>query len=253
MTLPGPGPQRVLRTYDDALALRALLRPGLRLAIVGAGWIGAELADGRRRGRAARSRYVEAGSPAPLAGALGAAARGRARRQPWYEQAGVELRTGHRGGSDGGRGGWRLGGGPELEAADEIVTAVGVRPAVSWLAGSGGGPGQRRVAVDTPGCARRCQASTRRGTARRSRRCGSASGYGSSTGRRRCTRRRSSRPTSLGGARGLRPGAVLLVRAVRPHGPVRRATTPPPTASSGAATRPPPPGRPAGCPGTRAG
>src|SRR5215469_9714262 len=44
VTLPGPGPQRVLRSYDDALALRALLRPGLRLAIIGAGWIGAELA-----------------------------------------------------------------------------------------------------------------------------------------------------------------------------------------------------------------
>ena len=44
VTLPGEGRQRFLRTYDDALALRDLLRPGLRLAIVGAGWIGAELA-----------------------------------------------------------------------------------------------------------------------------------------------------------------------------------------------------------------
>ena len=42
--LPGPGPQRTLRTLDDALSLRAVLRPGLRLAVVGAGWIGAELA-----------------------------------------------------------------------------------------------------------------------------------------------------------------------------------------------------------------
>src|ERR1700689_1027786 len=42
--LRGGGRQRFLRTMDDALALRALLRPGLRLAIVGAGWIGAELA-----------------------------------------------------------------------------------------------------------------------------------------------------------------------------------------------------------------
>src|SRR5580700_1330038 len=50
VTLPGPGPQRVLRTYDDALALRALLRPGLRLAIVGAGWIGAELATAAAAG-----------------------------------------------------------------------------------------------------------------------------------------------------------------------------------------------------------
>jgi 3-phenylpropionate/trans-cinnamate dioxygenase ferredoxin reductase subunit len=44
VALPGDGRQRFLRTYDDALALRDLLKPGLRLAIVGAGWIGAELA-----------------------------------------------------------------------------------------------------------------------------------------------------------------------------------------------------------------
>src|SRR6516165_11100554 len=36
VALPGAGRQRFLRTYDDALALRKLLRPGLRLAIVGA-------------------------------------------------------------------------------------------------------------------------------------------------------------------------------------------------------------------------
>ncbi|HZZ55128.1 MAG TPA: FAD-dependent oxidoreductase, partial [Trebonia sp.] len=71
VTLPGPGPQRVLRTYDDALALRALLRPGLRLAIVGAGWIGAELATAAAAA-GCQVTVVEAG-PAPLAGALGAA------------------------------------------------------------------------------------------------------------------------------------------------------------------------------------
>ncbi len=42
--LPGPGRQHVLRTLDDALDIRARLRQGTRLAIVGAGWIGAELA-----------------------------------------------------------------------------------------------------------------------------------------------------------------------------------------------------------------
>ena len=47
VALPGDGRQRFLRTYDDALALRDLLKPGqrrktLRLAIVGAGWIGAD-------------------------------------------------------------------------------------------------------------------------------------------------------------------------------------------------------------------
>jgi 3-phenylpropionate/trans-cinnamate dioxygenase ferredoxin reductase component len=130
VTLPGPGPQRVLRTYDDALALRALLRPGLRLAIVGAGWIGAELATAAAAA-GCQVTVVEAG-PAPLAGALGAAA--GARTAPWYEQAGVELRTSTAVESVE-PGGLALAGG--WLAADEIVTAVGVRPAVSWLAGSG--------------------------------------------------------------------------------------------------------------------
>ncbi|HET6187761.1 MAG TPA: FAD-dependent oxidoreductase [Trebonia sp.] len=130
VTLPGPGPQRVLRTYDDALALRALLRPGLRLAIVGAGWIGAELSTAAAAA-GCQVTVVEAG-PAPLAAALGAAAGGRT--APWYEQAGVELRTGTAVESVE-RGGLALAGG--WLAADEIVTAVGVRPAVSWLAGSG--------------------------------------------------------------------------------------------------------------------
>jgi 3-phenylpropionate/trans-cinnamate dioxygenase ferredoxin reductase component len=130
VTLPGPGPQRVLRTYDDALALRALLRPGLRLAIVGAGWIGAELATAAAAA-GCQVTVVEAG-PAPLAGALGSAA--GARTAPWYEQAGVELRTGTAVESVE-RGGLALAGG--WLAADEIVTAVGVRPAVGWLAGSG--------------------------------------------------------------------------------------------------------------------
>ena len=35
----------VLRTVDDALALRAELRPGARLVVIGAGFIGAEVAS----------------------------------------------------------------------------------------------------------------------------------------------------------------------------------------------------------------
>jgi 3-phenylpropionate/trans-cinnamate dioxygenase ferredoxin reductase subunit len=130
VTLLGPGAQRVLRTYDDALALRALLRPGLRLAIIGAGWIGAELATAAAAA-GCRVTVIEAG-PAPLAGALGATA--GARTAPWYERAGVELRTGAAVESVE-HGGLALAGG--WLAADEIVTAVGVRPAVGWLAGSG--------------------------------------------------------------------------------------------------------------------
>src|SRR5262252_3603238 len=131
VALPGPGRQRFLRTYDDALALRALLRPGLRLAIVGAGWIGAELATAAAAA-GCRVTVVEAG-PAPLATALGPEA--GSRTAPWYDRAGVELRTGAAVESVAG-GGLALAGGGWLPA-DEVVTAVGVRPAVGWLAGSG--------------------------------------------------------------------------------------------------------------------
>ncbi len=131
VALPGPGPQRFLRTLDDALALRGLLRPGLRLAIVGAGWIGAELATAAAAA-GCRVTVIEAGQ-APLAAALGAQA--GSRTAPWYERAGVELRTGTAVESVQ-RGGLALAGGGWL-AADEVVTAVGVRPAVGWLAGSG--------------------------------------------------------------------------------------------------------------------
>jgi 3-phenylpropionate/trans-cinnamate dioxygenase ferredoxin reductase subunit len=74
---------------------------------------------------------VEAGA-APLAAALGPEV--GARTVPWYEQAGVELRTGTAVESVE-EGGLRLAGGEWLPA-DEIVTAVGVRPDVGWLSSS---------------------------------------------------------------------------------------------------------------------
>jgi 3-phenylpropionate/trans-cinnamate dioxygenase ferredoxin reductase component len=131
VALPGDGPQRFLRTYDDALALRDLLRPGLRLVIVGAGWIGAELATAAAAHGAAVT-VVEAG-PAPLAGAVGAPVGSQTER--WYAAAGVTLRTGTAVQAVV-PGGLVLAGG-EMVVADEVVTAVGVRPAVRWLEGSG--------------------------------------------------------------------------------------------------------------------
>jgi 3-phenylpropionate/trans-cinnamate dioxygenase ferredoxin reductase component len=131
VTLPGTGRQRFLRTYDDALALRDLLRPGLRLAIVGAGWIGAELATAAA-GHGCQVTVVEAG-PAPLAAAIGAHV--GERTAPWYAEAGVTLATGVAVASVE-PGGLALAGGGWI-AADEIVTAVGVRPATRWLEDSG--------------------------------------------------------------------------------------------------------------------
>ena len=129
--LPGRGPQRVLRTFDHAAALRAALRPGLKLAVVGAGWIGAELATSAAK-KGCEVTVLEA-APAPLAGALGAEA--GSRTVPWYSAAGVDLRLSQPVESVE-HGGVALPGGGWL-AADEVVTAVGVRPEVGWLAGSG--------------------------------------------------------------------------------------------------------------------
>jgi 3-phenylpropionate/trans-cinnamate dioxygenase ferredoxin reductase subunit len=128
--LPGPGPQRLLRTMDDALALRELLRPGLRLVIIGAGWIGAELATAAA-GHGSEVTVLEAG-PAPLTAAVGTEI--GALTAPWYQAAGVSLRLGQAVESVQ-PGGLALAGGNWLDA-DEIVTAVGVRPTVGWLAGS---------------------------------------------------------------------------------------------------------------------
>jgi 3-phenylpropionate/trans-cinnamate dioxygenase ferredoxin reductase subunit len=129
--LPGSGPQRFLRTLDDALEIRSALRPGSRLVVVGAGWIGAELATAAAR-RGCQVTVVEA-AQAPVAGALGAQV--GAMMVPWYAESGVELRLGQPVEAVE-PGGLALPGGGWL-AADQIVTAVGVRPQIGWLAGSG--------------------------------------------------------------------------------------------------------------------
>ncbi|HYB48554.1 MAG TPA: FAD-dependent oxidoreductase [Streptosporangiaceae bacterium] len=129
--LPGHGRQRFLRSYDDALALRDLLGPGLRLAIVGAGWIGAELATAAVA-HGSEVTVVEAG-PAPLSAAIGAAV--GAQTAQWYADAGVRLRV-NAAVESVQPGGLALASGNWI-AADEIVTAVGVRPATGWLEGSG--------------------------------------------------------------------------------------------------------------------
>lgn len=122
IALPGT---RTLRTVDDARALRASLEAHESLAIIGAGWIGAEVASAAAT-LGAPVTVVEA-LPAPLAAALPVDL--GARTIPWYEQAGVRLRLGERV--------------PDVAslAADAraaiVLSAVGVRPATGWLAGSG--------------------------------------------------------------------------------------------------------------------
>jgi 3-phenylpropionate/trans-cinnamate dioxygenase ferredoxin reductase subunit len=129
--LPGSGTQHVLRTADDALAIRSLLKQGTALVIVGAGWIGAELSTAAA-GRGCQVTVLEA-AQTPLAAAVGTEVGGLTAR--WYADAGVELRLGASVTAIE-PGGVALGDGSSL-AADLVVTAVGVRPAVSWLAGTG--------------------------------------------------------------------------------------------------------------------
>jgi len=128
--LPGDG-ALTLRTIDDALALRDRLRPGLRLIIVGAGWIGAEVATAAAT--AGCQVTVIDLDPVPLAVALGAQV--AAVLLPWWRAAGVglELGVGVRE-ADADR--VALSDGRVL-AADLVLVAVGVRPATGWLAGSG--------------------------------------------------------------------------------------------------------------------
>lgn len=127
--LPGSDSQRLLRTIDDARALRETLRPGLRLVVVGAGWIGAEVATVAAKLGAEVTVVEGASHPLlPLGPEVGGHAVG------WYAEAGVTLRLGamvDKIGEDG-----LLLRGGEFLAADEIVVGVGVRPDVGWLGGT---------------------------------------------------------------------------------------------------------------------
>ncbi|MEU6035127.1 FAD-dependent oxidoreductase [Actinomadura sp. NPDC047616] len=131
VTLPGHGAQHVLRTIDDARDLRARLTPGVRLVIVGAGWIGAEVATTAAR-KGCSVTVVEA-ADAPLSGAIGPEVGALTAR--WYGEAGVELRTGVKVAAVE-PGSLLLADGDRV-AADAIVVGVGVRPELGWLDGSG--------------------------------------------------------------------------------------------------------------------
>jgi 3-phenylpropionate/trans-cinnamate dioxygenase ferredoxin reductase component len=127
--LPGDGEQVTLRTLDDSLQLRERLQPGARVVIIGASWIGAEVATAALS-RGSRVSCVEAGS-APCAQALGYDV---ARTLlPWWRDVDLLLDTPVRAVVPGGV---ALSNGDELPA-DVVVTGVGVRPTTGWLSDSG--------------------------------------------------------------------------------------------------------------------
>jgi NADPH-dependent 2,4-dienoyl-CoA reductase/sulfur reductase-like enzyme len=121
----------LLRTLDDALALRSALERRDRIVVVGAGWIGAEFATAAREGGCEVTVVEAAGLPLP--GALPAEVTGHMRA--WYEDAGATLLTGTRVAAVE-PGAVRLADGRRT-AADTVVVGVGARPATGWLAGSG--------------------------------------------------------------------------------------------------------------------
>ncbi|MFJ2217393.1 NAD(P)/FAD-dependent oxidoreductase [Streptomyces sp. NPDC101062] len=128
--LPGEG-AHVLRTLDDALTLRDRLGPGRRLAVVGAGFLGAEAAAVAWQ-LGAHVTLIEP-APVPLAHAVGTAV-GEVLSRAHLEH-GVDLRTGVSVQEITEDGVLLADGG--LVEADEILVAVGSLPNTEWLAGSG--------------------------------------------------------------------------------------------------------------------
>jgi 3-phenylpropionate/trans-cinnamate dioxygenase ferredoxin reductase component len=128
--LPGDG-AIYLRSSDDAFALRSRLQPGESVVVVGAGWIGAEVATAAAR-HGCRVTVLEQAAT-PVAHALPAEV-GR-HFAPWYAAAGVDLLCGQRVAAvhpDG----VGLADGSHVFGS-VVVVGVGVRPAVGWLDGSG--------------------------------------------------------------------------------------------------------------------
>lgn len=130
-----PDGVQALRTLDDAVALRARLLPGARLVVVGAGFIGAEVAS-TARALGLDVTVIEA-LPTPLSAALGAEF--GAVVAGLHAAHGVRLLCGV--------GVTRLIGHQQVEGveladgrtvpADVVLLGVGVQPNVEWLAGSG--------------------------------------------------------------------------------------------------------------------
>ncbi len=124
-----------LRTLDDAIAIRDGLARKPRVSVIGAGFIGAEVAASVRR-LGLDVTMIEA-LEAPLAQSLGPEI-GRV-LQSAHERRGVDVRCGRRVETFHGTGrveGLRLDDGTEIPC-ELVVIGIGVRPAVAWLSGSG--------------------------------------------------------------------------------------------------------------------
>ncbi|MCX4815187.1 FAD-dependent oxidoreductase [Streptomyces sp. NBC_01239] len=138
-SLPGQsglGGVYVLRGLDDALALKADLRPGARLVVVGEGVLGSEIAA------TARTLGLDVTLAGPLAApmALQVGPLVSELLADLHRERGVRLRLGAGvaglTGADGRVTGVELASG-EVLPADVVVVAIGASPATQWLADSG--------------------------------------------------------------------------------------------------------------------
>jgi NADPH-dependent 2,4-dienoyl-CoA reductase/sulfur reductase-like enzyme len=130
----------VLRAMEDALRLRTAIRPGSRVVIVGAGFVGSEVAASARR-LGAEVTVVE-GRQRPLASTMGPVAGSIVKAV--HERNGVSFRFGRlvTGITEVHRDGWPALGGVILDdgselPADVLVVAIGVVPSTDWLMDSG--------------------------------------------------------------------------------------------------------------------
>ena len=126
-----------VRSLADSLALRAELEAGRRVVVIGAGFIGLEVAATART-KGCDVTVLE-GAEAPMMRGLGSAMGRRAALV--HADHGVEIRCGVSvaeltRAEDGRVGGVRLSNG-EFVPADVVVVGVGVAPSTAWLDGSG--------------------------------------------------------------------------------------------------------------------
>jgi 3-phenylpropionate/trans-cinnamate dioxygenase ferredoxin reductase subunit len=126
VTLPGLPHAQALRTLDDALELAAHLQPGARIAVVGAGLIGQEIASAAAA-RDAHATLIDVATR-PFDALMGPGQGDWLRAR--HEHAGVELLLGRRLTAAAGTtlvldDGTRV-------TADRVVVAIGVRPDLGW-------------------------------------------------------------------------------------------------------------------------
>jgi NADPH-dependent 2,4-dienoyl-CoA reductase/sulfur reductase-like enzyme len=148
-TLPGPAPAgtHTLRSAADADRLRSELGPGRRLAVVGAGFVGAEVAS-TARALGTDVTLIDV-APVPFAQVLGEDA-GRVLADR-YRAHGVELRMGVGlarvlTGPDGRLSGLELADGSAVSCEAALI-AIGAAPASDLLGGEPGG-------IETDACGR---------------------------------------------------------------------------------------------------